>query len=143
MERANPANPVLAPAHRLGPGEARQDVAEDRDEHLTRRLADSQVARDVDLALPVVPFLQHVVVDAEGADETVERLAGRSNPRSALLDLNIGLPGGQTMRHQSESARGGIGRDLLERQLGLAQGLAQQLPKIVGRALLQASRNLL
>jgi hypothetical protein len=72
-------------------------------------------------ALLVVALFERVLGDGQGIDEAFEGGRRSAYAGPALLDLQVGLPGGQASGNQCQAARRGKGRDLGRRKLLLSQ----------------------
>ncbi|MNX55269.1 hypothetical protein D3C86_860260 [compost metagenome] len=116
LDRAHPAQASRAPAHRLGPGEAADDLIDGLGEDLGRL-----AALAADLGEPDAVALDQLVLGQAGlAQEAFQRLSRRRGLGS--LDLFIAVFGGgrQAVDHQGQATR--TGEDV-QRVPGQAGGL--------------------
>ena len=81
--------------------------------------------------------------EAGAAQEAGDRLFGRADARAFAFFLHIRRAGGQTLDHQRQPARRGVGLRRSDLQAGCRQLCGDQALEIFGRTGLHACRNIL
>ncbi|MND87538.1 hypothetical protein D3C80_795390 [compost metagenome] len=134
LDRAHPAQASRAPAHRLGPGEAANDLIHGLGEDLGRL-----TALAADLGEPDAVALDQLVLGQAGlAQEAFQRLSGGRG--LGTLDLFIAVFGGgrQAVDHQRQAARPGEDVQRLPAQARGLQTVGDHAFQVARGALLHA-----
>ena len=150
LERAHPAQrPGLgrlrAPAHGFRPGEIADDGGQDLGQHLRRRAAGALDHGNVELALLGVRLDPRLIEGGEAGslEETLDRLVGRADARTAPLLAHVLTLGGQPDDVQREAPRRREGACALVEEAALDEGVRDQLAQVLGGAPLHAGGDFL
>ena len=143
LQRAHPLHRAAAPSHRPGPRQRFHGSLDDAGQHFRGRAAFLLDDREPELALPGVALFGLVEGTEAGAlEETLDRLVGRPNSRSALFFADVGPRNRQPVYHKSQPPWRREGPRLGEGQSRSLQAIADQPLQILGRTRLHARGNL-
>ena len=144
VQRAHPALRVAGPAHRLGPGQLGEGLAENLRQHLGAGPPGDVAHDEIEGALVGLAQLGLFVqgLEAVGLHEALDRLGRRAVLRAFLFLGQVRLLRRQAVDHQGQAARRGKGLGALEGEVRGLQAFGHQTLQVSGGARLHARGNL-
>ena len=144
MQRPHPVEGRAAPAHALGPAHRPDRAGDDAAQRVGRRRALALDHGEPEVrALDLADLAPVEAVEPDGAQEAVDRLVRRADPRAFPFLADIGLPLWQTLDAESDAARGREGPDTGIFEAGLLQPVGDEPLKVGARPVLHPGRNFL
>ena len=138
VQRADPAQGAVAPAHGFRPGEGADHRLDGFGDDLGGGAAGLQGDGEPDLGLLVVADFELVAGQAGGAEETGERGFGGVGARALAFLAQAGGMGGEAFERQGQAARGREGGGVGVGEAALDQAIGDQAAQVVGGLCLHA-----
>ena len=132
MQRADPAQGAVAPAHRLRPGEVADGGLDGLGDDLGGGAAGAVDDGEEDVALLVGAGLELVAGEAGGAEEAVDRLRGGVGAGALALLAERGGAVGEALDGEGQAARRREGGGVGVGEAALDEAVGDEAAQVVG-----------
>ena len=143
VQRADPAQGAVAPAHRLRPGEGADGGLDGLGDDLGGGAAGAVDDGDEDVALLVGAGLERVAGEAGGAEEALDRLGGRVGARALALLAEPRGAVGEAGEGEGQAAGRGEGGGVGVGEAALDEAVGDEAAQVLGRLPLHPGGDLL